>query len=259
MSNVETDELTFFHMVNTFKGFKNDLIHKNSLTFITALAIFAVIWCSLFAFVFCCCECGKEINAPDNNKVKLHFGHAVYFTIVSFTCGFSYIHPTTVFGHIIATINCVVGVVWFGLLVAVFAHAMAPSSNATTTDTLPPGTDESKAKGGKENNDECNVSNKGVNNATANTSSQIEISTPKQPVTDGNSDAASQLANGSSISQELPDLSLNKPPLRITLYVVDYSCSDDKDRRFLNRIFEILGREIVLSSGESRVVLRIRF
>lgn len=94
------------------------------------LVSFVIVYISLSALAFRLAEAHQLVGVE--NKVPMTYWKSLYFSVLNVSCGFSYIHPTTGIGEAIAMANAVVGVVWFGMFLAILAHSLAPTELSGT-------------------------------------------------------------------------------------------------------------------------------
>jgi len=82
---------------------------------ILVVAIFIALYIFISAGLYCKVE-------------NIKYFESVYFTVINVTTvGFGEIHPTNRYGEVIAIVNSIVGLVFFGFLVAAITAALQPS------------------------------------------------------------------------------------------------------------------------------------
>jgi hypothetical protein len=97
--------------------------------------LLVIVYAFASAAVFAYAEGGRPVG-PEGHQVPLGYWKALVFTILNLTCGFAAVVPTTFIGEILAVANAIVGLLIFGLIVAVIAHSLAPSASVAP---MPPG------------------------------------------------------------------------------------------------------------------------
>src|SRR5215218_4117241 len=99
------------HMAQPFGQFIGDL--QKSWRWIVGFLVFIMAWLLISSLIF---------SIIENKSYSL----SLYFTIINMTTGFADIMPQTDIGKIIAVINSLLGLLAFGILVAVITLALQP-------------------------------------------------------------------------------------------------------------------------------------
>jgi hypothetical protein len=87
-----------------------------------------IVWVLISSLIIQALEDGTS-NPVDKSPISWSFGKACYFTVINMaTVGFGDVVPITPGGRFLACVNAVLGLLFFGLLVAVFALSLQPAS-----------------------------------------------------------------------------------------------------------------------------------